>query len=82
MPTIPVDVHVSRVSKRIGLVKKDAGPEEVRKVLEEIIPASKRHVVNLGFVRFGRKMCLPRNPKCQGCPFTCICDYYFDKYLK
>lgn len=76
IPTIAVDTHVNRVSKRIGFIDSKAGVEEVRKRLEELVSGKNRLVINLGLVQFGREICRPRNPKCGICPFNGFCEYY------
>jgi endonuclease-3 len=82
-PVIAVDVHVFRISKRLGLVDENAKPEEVRKQLEAQIPPSRRFVVNLGMVNFGREVCKPITPACvkdkTNCPFSNFCWSYRTK---
>ena len=73
--TIPVDVHVSVCSRRIGLTK-NTEPEKIRGDLEEIIPEKCKRIINLGFVNFGREICLTRNPRCSVCELKKICIYY------
>jgi endonuclease-3 len=75
IPIIAVDTHVNRIPKRLGLVDMDANVEEVRERLQEIFPKNKWYLVNLGFVNFGREICLPRNPKHDICPFNKFCPY-------
>lgn len=75
LPAIPVDVHVHRISNRIGLVKtKD--PEETEEALRKIYGKKDWLAVNELFVGFGQTTCLPRNPKCETCSVRQICDYY------
>ena len=74
-PRIAIDVHVEVCSKRIGLVRPKARYEEIRKALENLTPIKQRHVVNSGFVNFGKKICRTRNPKCGECPFDYFCEY-------
>ncbi len=75
-PNIAVDVHVDVISKRLGLVPKGAGYETTRKTLENLTSVKERCFVNLGFVFFGREICLTARPKCRICPLRKICDYY------
>ena len=75
-PVIAVDVHVNVCSKRIGLVSEKADYEETRKALEKLTPLKDRDLVNLGFVFFGREICLTAHPKCPICPLKKICKYY------
>jgi endonuclease-3 len=76
IPTIAVDTHVNRISKRIGFVDQKANVEEVRKTLESLIHGNDRFVVNMGLVKFGQETCNPIRPKCPVCRLTRICDYY------
>ncbi len=72
---IPVDSHVEIISKRLGLASEKAKPHEVEKILEEIIPKNKWHLINLGMIAFGREICLSNYPKCNICPLLRICPY-------
>jgi endonuclease-3 len=76
VPTIAVDVHVEVCSKRLGLVRKKARYEEIRETLEDLIPQKDRYIINLGFVNFGKEICITRKPRCHICPLNNICDYY------
>lgn len=76
VPTIAVDVHVEVCSKRLGLVRKKARYEEIRETLEDLIPQKDRYIINLGFVNFGKEICITRKPRCHICPLNSICDYY------
>ncbi|WP_448384563.1 endonuclease III domain-containing protein [Desulfosoma sp.] len=71
-PAIPVDVHVHRISRRLG-VAETRTPEETRRVLEEIVPARWMLHVNELLVKHGQTTCLPRNPKCAECVVAVWC---------
>lgn len=79
-PCIPVDVHVNRISRRLGLVEGEIKLEQVGGVLQNIFPRGDWHLINRGFVLFGREICLPRNPRCGVCPLKALCR--FGKSLK
>lgn len=70
---IAVDTHVSRISKRIGIVK-SKNIKEIEEKLEEIVPLNLKRKINYLFVALGQKICLPRNPKCNMCPIEKYCD--------
>lgn len=74
-PAIPVDVHVHRVSNRIGLVKTRA-PEQTEFALTKAIQKKYWIEINELFVLFGQNICLPKKPLCSKCPITKHCDYY------
>ena len=76
-PTMAVDTHVFRVSKRIGLVSEKAKtPLEVEKELVKHIPQELIHKSHHWLILHGRYICLARNPQCNLCPLTSICKYY------
>jgi endonuclease-3 len=70
-----VDVHVHRISNRIGIVNTKK-PEETEIVLQKIIDRKYWIAVNETFVVFGQNICLPIKPKCNVCRLTKICKYY------
>ncbi|MDD2504720.1 MAG: endonuclease III [Bacilli bacterium] len=73
VPAIPVDTHVERVSKRLGLVPKTANVKEVEEELMKIIPIEKWNRVGDQILLFGRYYCKSRNPECLSCPFKERC---------
>ncbi len=72
---IPVDIHVHRISNRIGIVN-TKNPEETENVLQKSIDKKYWIRVNETFVTFGQNICLPINPKCNVCQLTKMCKYY------
>lgn len=74
-PAIPVDVHVHRISNRIGIVSTKK-PEETEIVLQKLIDRKYWTAVNETFVVFGQNICLPIKPKCNVCRLTKLCKYY------
>lgn len=74
-PAIPVDVHVHRVSNRIGLVETD-DPEETEVELTRLYDRKYWVDINELFVSFGKEVCLSINPKCGNCPVKRLCNYY------
>lgn len=74
-PAIPVDVHVHRISNRIGIVNTKK-PEDTEIVLQKSIDRKYWIAVNETFVVFGQNICLPIKPKCNVCRLTNICKYY------
>lgn len=72
---IPVDIHVHRISNRIGIVN-TKNPEETENVLQKSIDKKYWIRVNETFVTFGQNICLPIKPKCNVCQLTKMCKYY------
>jgi endonuclease III len=74
-PAIPVDIHVHRISNRIGIVK----TQNVKKTEEELIKIVDKEywlILNNIFVTYGQNICLPIRPKCQICGLKGICNFY------
>ena len=76
IPSLAVDTHVNRVSKRLGLAKTDDDLLTVEKKLKRKIPRDRWIKSHHQFIFFGRYLCHSRNPECNSCPFTSICKEY------
>jgi endonuclease-3 len=70
--TLGVDVHVHRISNRLGIVRTKK-PEDTERSLVKSIPKRYLRPFNRDFVAFGQTVCLPRNPKCGECPIRKVC---------
>ena len=75
---MPVDTHISRIAKRLGVVNEKAEYEEIRKTLEELIPAEKRLNIHLSMIAFGRKICKAPKPLCYRCRITRYCKWFIE----
>lgn len=74
-PAIPVDVHVHRISNRLGLVDTKT-PEETELKLMKKVPQRYWLEINDTFVMFGQNICKPISPMCNVCKIKKICKYY------
>ncbi|MCW4028517.1 MAG: endonuclease III [Candidatus Bathyarchaeota archaeon] len=72
-PTIPVDTHVGRVSKRLGLAPIAGDYEAVRLSLQSFFEPSDYLAVHLLLISLGRKYCKSQKPQCKDCPVTSYC---------
>jgi endonuclease-3 len=72
-PAMPVDTHVHRVSKRLGLIPPRASAEAAHELLEAIIPPDEIYDAHLLFIRHGRQTCVARNPRCVACVLVQCC---------
>jgi len=70
--TLGVDVHVHRISNRLGIVRTKR-PIDTEKALVRIVPKRYITTLNRDFVAFGQTVCLPRKPMCVICPLNQIC---------
>ncbi|RDE10701.1 MAG: Fe-S cluster assembly protein HesB [Candidatus Thorarchaeota archaeon] len=75
-PTLPVDTHVWRVTRRLGLVPLKVSRENAQPMLESIIPAHCLCSLNHNLVLHGRRVCRARNPLCSECFLSTLCDWY------
>jgi endonuclease-3 len=75
-PAIAVDVHVSRVARRLGLAPDDAGPERVKETLEGLVPPDSYGFVDNAFVRHGKEYCRNSKPRCSVCFLSELCVYH------
>ena len=79
IPAIAVDTHVSRVSKRLNLAKKNDSVEIIEKKLKKKIPQELWIKAHHQFIFFGRYHCKAINPNCKNCKLQNICNFYKEK---
>jgi endonuclease-3 len=72
-PTIPVDTHVNRVSKRLGLASANGDYEAVRNSLQSLFNRNDFLAVHLLLIQHGRRYCKARKPLCKQCPVNALC---------
>ena len=77
-PAIPVDIHVHRISNRLGLVK-TKNPEETEQELMKKIKKKYWIDINDTFVMYGQNICKPISPMCKVCKIKNDCKYYKSK---
>jgi endonuclease III len=70
---MPVDTHVHRVTKRLGLVPANASAEKADRILHELIPQGLRTELHVALIRLGREICKAPIPRCHVCPLKDIC---------
>lgn len=73
-PLLAVDVHVHRVSLRLGWTA-EPRPEKAHEELEALIPSHRRHAYHVCCVAHGQRLCRSRNPRCGVCPVRRYCLY-------
>ena len=77
-PAIPVDIHVHRISNRLGLVN-TKNPEETEQELMKKIQKKYWIDINDTFVMYGQNICKPVSPMCNVCKIKKNCNYYKSK---
>lgn len=73
VPCIAVDTHVSRVSKRLGLVNDNDDVLKIEKKLMRLFPKEDWNKTHYQMVLFGRYYCFAKNPSCNNCKLKSIC---------
>ena len=77
-PAIPVDIHVHRISNRLGLVD-TKNPEETEQALMKKVKKKYWIEINDTFVMYGQNICKPISPMCDVCLIKKSCKYYKSK---
>lgn len=75
LPLMPVDTHVHRVTRRIGLVPPKATPDEAHERLMADVPPVLVHEAHVNLITHGRRTCHARRPACFRCPLRPRCRY-------
>jgi endonuclease III len=75
MPAFPVDTHVLRIAKRLGLLKRKATAEQGHEILAPLIPPARRYAMHVLLIEHGRKVCRDANPRCEDCRLLEICPF-------
>jgi endonuclease-3 len=72
-PALPVDTHVERVSKRLGLVPPKMPADRAHDLLEESLTPSQVYAFHVDLIQHGRRTCHARAPRCLECPLLGRC---------
>lgn len=76
LPGLPVDTHVGRLVRRLGLTSLD-DPVKVEHELDAMLPASERGLFSLRLILHGRRVCTARRPQCGNCVLNDFCPSAF-----
>jgi len=76
-PVLPVDTHVHRVSRRVGLIPPRATAEQAHALLPALLPRDADVLWNfhLNMLRHGQQICIWDEPRCERCVLRAHCDY-------
>ena len=72
-PFFPVDTHVHRVTRRLGLVPDEADAVKAQALIQEAVEPKDVYDLHMLLIRHGREVCLARRPLCSRCPLNDIC---------
>ena len=76
MSAFPVDTHIHRVARRLGLIPANTSRAKAHAMLEALLPPKTYRSFHLNLIRLGREVCKARRPRCELCVLRELCDYY------
>ena len=76
-PALPVDTHVFRVARRLGLIGERVTAEQAHVVLEALVQPEDTYAFHIALIKHGRHTCTARNPNCGDCPLNDFCPSAF-----
>jgi endonuclease-3 len=76
-PALPVDTHVYRVSRRLGLIGPKITEAKAHNVLEPLLPPEDIYAFHVALIKHGRHLCTARHPACASCPLNDLCPSAF-----
>ncbi len=76
MPVFPVDTHIMRVARRLGLIPPNSSSVKAHLILNQQVPEEKMYSLHVHLICLGRELCHPRNPRHDACPLPPVCDEY------
>jgi endonuclease-3 len=69
----PVDTHIHRVARRLGLIGERVPPARAHEMLTPMIAPKDRHALHVLLIAHGRRTCRPRSPRCRSCVLLALC---------
>ena len=73
LPALPVDTHVYRVARRLGLIDQRLSPDEAHQALERLVAPDEVYEFHMLLIRHGRHLCKAPRPLCGACPLNQTC---------
>jgi endonuclease III len=77
-PAFPVDTHVWRIARRLGLINAKTPADTAHGVLLRLIPPEWRHTMHVDLIHHGRTICISQRPRCARCALRAECRYYWE----
>lgn len=73
MPVFPVDTHVLRVARRLGLISGRCGADAAHEAMASVVPPDLVYSLHVNMIAHGRRRCKPQKPRCDGCLLAAEC---------
>jgi endonuclease-3 len=80
MPVLPVDTHIFRVAKRLGLIDSKVSIDKAHILLEGLVPPKDVYQFHVLLIEHGRKVCKAQRPRCRECVLGRLCPSY-EKFM-
>jgi endonuclease-3 len=74
-PVFPVDTHIHRIARRLGLIKPKASADDAHEILKPMIAPKDRYEMHVLLIEHGRKTCRAINPDCDECVLLGMCPF-------
>lgn len=75
-PAFPVDTHIMRIARRLGLAGEKQSPPSIQEMFEDLVPDEIKGPFHLMLIQHGREICNARKPVCPLCPLKDMCRYF------
>lgn len=75
-PALPVDTHVHRIAKRLGLIGPKVSAERAHSELQAQLEPDQVYEFHINMIQHGKRVCRAPLPRCAECPLTIVCNYY------
>jgi endonuclease-3 len=76
MPLMPVDRHVERLAKRVGLIPPKATADDAHELFLALLEPDQMYEAHVNLIQHGRGICHARNPEHARCPVAWRCRFY------
>jgi endonuclease-3 len=76
LPALPVDTHVHRLARRLGLIGQKVSAERAHEALEALVAPHDVYDFHINLIRHGRTVCRSREPRCGACVVQEYCHYF------
>jgi endonuclease III len=76
-PALPVETHVYRVARRLGLIGDKVTADQAHAALEALVPPEDTYAFHVALIKHGRYTCTARAPACAACPLVDLCPSAF-----
>jgi len=77
VPVFPVDTHIFRVTRRLGLVPEKANADKAHDIMDELVADDAKYRFHINLIEHGRNICHPRKPECSSCCLNAKCKSAF-----